>query len=181
MRIRITLLSLVLFLPLPMMADTTIYTYTGPDFTFVTPPYTTSNHITGSFAAATLPDNLVDTSLNLDVYSWNFTDGIHTFSGSYSVIGNVSTDATGALEDWYIALGGPGQGCVIEGGVDSEPIDQCVFYPAIGQPETGQVQHLNGTWTMVTYPTPEPSTLALVGTGILGLTGMARRRFLPHL
>jgi hypothetical protein len=31
-----------------------------------------------------------------------------------------------------------------------------------------------------TSATPEPSTLALFGTGIIGLAGMARRKFLPQ-
>lgn len=38
----------------------------------------------------------------------------------------------------------------------------------------------NAVLTISDGAVPEPSTLALLGTGILGLAGMARRKFLPH-
>jgi hypothetical protein len=155
-----------------MMADVTTYTYTGNDFTIATAPFTTSDSVTGSFTAATLDANLVNASNNLDVYSWNFTDGPDIFTGSYSVIGNVSTDASGAIEEWYVLLGKISRPfCVIEG---SSAGDQCESGSGLGE-----VLHESGSWTMVTYQTPEPSALALFGTGILGLAGMARRRLLP--
>jgi hypothetical protein len=43
-----------------------------------------------------------------------------------------------------------------------------------GQPGSGPLEL---TITPEASPTPEPSTLALLGTGILGLAGVARRRF----
>jgi hypothetical protein len=112
------------------------------------------------------------------VYSWNFADGVQIITGSYAVIGNVSTDATGAIENWYLQLGPLQQGCILEGGYETgshTPQDQCEFDSGVGE----ILQDSNASWTMVTYQTPEPSTLALFGIGMVGLAGMARRRFLP--
>ena len=180
MGLRIKLLFLlpaVLGLASSMRADVTTYTYSGADFTFVSGPYTTSDHLTGSFTAATLGNNL--SYAPLDVYSYDFTDGVRTLTGSYLIVGNVSTDATGAIVEWYLNLGVLGSECITQGGYlpGNVAVDQCEIDS--GYSGLGEVLHSNGSWTMVTSPTPEPSAFALLATGSLGLMALARRRSSP--
>jgi hypothetical protein len=183
MRLFVTLLTVILFSPLSLMADTvSVYQYTGGNFNYVVAPITTSDYVTGTFTTPTLGDNLYQAPL--DVYSYDFTDGVDEMTGAYTVIGNVSTDATGAIVQWSLQLGPDGHGCGLEGGYEpyaSRSIDQCIFSqgPYVESSNFGEtLPDTSASWKLVSsFETPEPSTLALVGTGILGLAGAARRKF----
>jgi hypothetical protein len=180
MKIRCVILSTILLLPLPMLADTdTTYTYTGSNFTFVEAPYTTGDSITGYMTLATLGPNHVYGQVNVDSYS--FSDGLNSYVGAYSPIATVSTDATGALDAWVIQLGNFGNGnvpfCTIEGGSSPHaPVSGDVCSLSANGPSASN--RVSGSWTMVTFETPEPSSLVLMTTALLALGVAARKRLL---
>jgi hypothetical protein len=178
MKIRAVILSAILLLPLPMLADSvTTYTYTGKSFTFVEAPYTTSDSITGYMTLATLGDNYVDVQVNVQSYS--FSDGLNSYVGAYSQIANVSTDATGALDGWVIQLGSFGNGpfCTIEGG-NSPHAPQSGDECSLSAQGPSANNRDSGNWTMVTFETPEPSSLVLMTTALLASGVAARKRLL---
>lgn len=162
------------------LADT-IYTYTGNPFTTteVGGIYTSSDFISGSFTVAT-PLAADSPYGAITPESFSFSDGIQTFnslSTSLAFFG-VATDDTGNIVGWYISLSADDHvsnlntstGNVI-GVADEAKIDQA------GTIDRVFVFNDPGTWTTSDPSTvPEPSSLLLLGTGVIGAAGAMRRK-----
>ncbi len=178
------------FLSVSQARADAVYTYTGNSFTeFFGTSCPSRCQITGSF---TLADPLAP-NLNLFTVtplSFSFTDGVGTVDSSNSAISPldcgpqkcatvfiVDTDASGNIVGWnniyssasfimFSSTNPPGCNCVA---VDSTG-DYVPSYFA-------DVKNNPGTWALtVTQVTPEPSTLCLLATGILGVGALFRSR-----
>lgn len=186
MRRYIYLLAAVVVFVLPIssaLADT-VYTYTGNTFTLglfdgPEPPFTTSDFVSGWFSvAAPLGANRSFDYVSLLAYS--FSDGVDTMTNNDPTAYfdfRVATDSTGAIDLWIIDLETPDIFVGSYNNISLYPIDD--FGVAPGE-NVGANRDDPGTWTSATTPsavTPEPSSLFLMGSGVLGLVGVAKRRF----
>lgn len=156
------------------------YTYSGNQFNDfgggVTCPL--ECNISGSFTIS------APLGSNFDGYfvpdSFSFTDGVVTITqanATSSAFGFI-TNSLGEITGWNLDFIDPQTSMFVGTGPSVIcPVGCRVTDGSFAPSQYAQVNDDPGTWSSVITTTPEPSTLALLGTGILGLAGMARRKF----
>jgi PEP-CTERM motif-containing protein len=96
-----------------------------------------------------------------------------TFTGPVSWVGTFNPAGNNGLGAWTYVLSGTVSGMLSNGSPAQGGTVQFTFDVPKGQPFSKSVR-LNQGITTVTVP--EPGTLGLLGTGLLGLAGLVRRK-----
>jgi len=150
-----------------------MYSYLGNDFTNVSGPYTTSDHVTLSFTlASALGDNLpLSTVVPL---TFTITDGVNTFTNTSQITSYfaLSTTSVGSIDTWQIEI--DENTCCTSISTKSLPpfdstsqFDQGVVTDTLGFNTRGTVSVAPGAWTGPTEISGVPGPIA--GAGLPGL------------
>ena len=191
LRIRNLALPLAFILGMPLMGST-IYTYTGNDFTVATGPLlSTSDLVTGFFTVASpLADNLNGANIAGSTLSFSFSDGPDTITNTTPGVNtcfcsptiDIFTDGSGKIINWQISL--------TAGELGAENITTEDFFAGLIRGteimDSGNVDNTGtdtasnsgdpGVWTSTsaTSAAPEPGSFVLLG--LAGLAGGIRLR-----
>ncbi|MGC9199247.1 MAG: PEP-CTERM sorting domain-containing protein [Acidobacteriaceae bacterium] len=174
MRLAMWMISGALFLSASLVAraDTT-YTYTGNDFTNAVPPFTTNYSVSGSFTVAS-PFGDDSTYKNFTPISFIFTDGQQAVTNlnASSESFDVSTNASGEVDQWDLTIFDSTSFISTQSYASSKVTD----FGGLADSGYGTNSNTPGTWTMQTSVAPEPTSLLLLGTALLGLAGLGWKR-----
>ena len=192
-----------LLLPVAVMAAPVVYTYIGNPFdTFVdhdqpAGSYDSTNHLEMVLTTIDgyLPDNMSRQDITPYLSSWEISDGRYTLTDTHSYrILRIDAQVTGqSIVSWDFGFwykddhSDPGDPGSLGSRMRSNNIygdeDHASLYYWVelgGEPaysfDSGEVSSV-GTWSMSVDPIPEPATILLLGTGLLGLAGASRRKF----
>jgi hypothetical protein len=149
-------------------ADVTYY-YAGHAFTSVEGSYTDSDSVSGWITFSSIPNGVSD----MYASSYSFSDGVQTITNTSLGAFAFAVELDPDFPDHLVMLSFFGDD---DGGIQIGWGGDAGY--SIREPGDGESTVL-GTWTAMspsTSPVPEPSCFALLGTGVIGIYGISRRR-----